>query len=77
MTRISADGWVLQATAGTVDGITTMIRRFWCDTGQRYTVEPGTLAILRDGAPFSENFRVVRKGRRLRFEGRLCREVRE
>ena len=75
MSHISADGWALQATSGTVDGITTLIRRFWYDTGKRYTVDPATLAILRDGAPFSENFRVRRKGRQLRFEGKLAREV--
>lgn len=73
--RITPDGWALQAASGTVDGITTLIRRFWYDIGKRYTVDPVTLAILRDGAPFSENFRVRRKGRQLRFEGRLAREV--
>ena len=71
--RISPDGWVLQATSGTVDGITALIRRFWYS--QAYTVDPETLAILRNGERFTENFRVVRKGRQLRFEGKLAREV--
>lgn len=75
MSRITADGWALQATSGTVDGITAMIRRFWYDVGKHYSVDPETLTILRDGVPFSDNFRVRRKGRQLRFEGRLAREV--
>lgn len=74
--RITPDGWALQATSGTVDGITTLIRRFWHDTSKRYTVDPETLIILRDGQPFSENFRIRHgRGRQLRFEGRLAREV--
>ena len=77
MSRITSEGWSLQATSGTVEGIQGLIRRFWCDTSNRYTVDPETLAILRDGAPFSGNFRVTRKGRRLRFEARLCQEARE
>lgn len=72
MSHISTDGWALLATAGTVDGIQAMIRRYWYSQD---TVNPDSLAILRHGEPFTTNFRVVRKGRRYRFEGKLAREV--
>ena len=64
----------LWATAGTLDSIATMIRRFYCQPETSHPVgaefAPGCFAVLRtDGTPI-QAVQVRKAGRRYRFENR-------
>lgn len=62
----------LLATAGTIDGITKLINKFWFST--LYTVNPDTLAIEHPNKT-TENYAVRLKAGRYRFESVTHRPI--
>lgn len=59
---------ILLASSSTLEGITRLVDEYFCGGGW-WTIHPHSLEILDpDGGTAPREFRVVRKGRRYRFE---------
>jgi hypothetical protein len=56
----------LLASSGTIEGIEQMVRKFWLSDA--YTVNRETLRIEHPTKDMNSKVRIVRKGRRYRFE---------